>query len=71
MDDKNLLEQLKKYKWTILLAVAALVFAVSVISYGFFKTIFLFACLAAGVWGGLTIDKRAARKNSEEPFRHD
>ena len=59
MDEKNLLELLKRYRWTILLAVGALIFAVSVISYGFFKTLFLFVCIALGVWGGLLIDKRA------------
>ena len=59
MDEQNLLELLKRYKWTIGLAIGALIFAVSVISYGFFKTLFLFACIALGVWGGLTIDKRA------------
>ncbi|MBR2783282.1 MAG: DUF2273 domain-containing protein [Firmicutes bacterium] len=53
------MEMLKRYKWTILLAVAALIFAVSVISYGFFKTLFLFVCIGLGVWGGLFIDKRA------------
>lgn len=65
MEDKNLIELLKRYKWTIGLAVAALIFAVSVISYGFFKTLFLFVCLGLGVWGGLTIDKRA-RKGSHD-----
>lgn len=59
MDEKNLLEMLKRHKWTVGLAVGALIFAVSVISYGFFKTLFLFACIALGVWGGLMIDKRA------------
>ena len=59
MDDKNLLEFLKRHKWTVGLAIGALIFAVSVISYGFFKTLFLFACIALGIWGGLMIDKRA------------
>ena len=59
MDEKNLLEMLKRHKWTVGLAVGALIFAVSVISYGFFKTLFPFACIALGVWGGLMIDKRA------------
>ncbi|MBR5430006.1 MAG: DUF2273 domain-containing protein [Firmicutes bacterium] len=62
MDDRNLTELLKRYKWTILLAVAALIFAVSVITYGFFKTLFLFVCLGLGVWGGLFIDRRAKEK---------
>ena len=70
--EKNLMELWRHYKWTILLTVGALLFAVSVISYGFFKALFLFACLALGVWGGLTIDKRAAAKrNAEEYSRHD
>lgn len=71
MDDRNLLETLKRYKWTVLLAVAALVFAVSVISYGFFKTLFLFICLALGVWGGLLIDKRAREKGGKDPSDHE
>lgn len=66
MDDKNLLELLKRYRWTILLAVGALIFAVSVISYGFFKTLFLFVCIALGVWGGLLIDKRARENKGKD-----
>ena len=66
MDDKNLLELLKRYRWTILLAVGALIFAVSVISYGFFKTLFLFVCIALGVWGGLLIDKRAKENKGKD-----
>ena len=66
MDEKNLLELLKRYKWTILLAVGALIFAVSVISYGFFKTLFLFVCIALGIWGGLLIDKRAKENKGKD-----
>ena len=66
MDDFNLLELLKRYKWTVLLAIAALIFAVSVISYGFFKALFLFVCLALGVWGGLLIDKKAREGKGKE-----
>lgn len=66
MDEKNLLELLKRYRWTILLAVGALIFAVSVISYGFFKTLFLFVCIALGVWGGLLIDKRAKENKGKD-----
>ena len=66
MDEKNLLELLKRYRWTILLAVGALIFAVSVISYGFFKTLFLFVCIALGIWGGLLIDKRAKENKGKD-----
>ena len=66
MDEKNLLELLKRYRWTIGLAVGALIFAVSVISYGFFKTLFLFVCIALGVWGGLLIDKRAKENKGKD-----
>lgn len=66
MDDKTIIEFLKRYKWTVILVLAALIFAVSVISYGFFKTVFLFICLAAGVWGGLLLDKRAQDKDGKD-----
>ena len=46
--------------------VIALIFAVSVISYGFFKTLFLFVCIALGVWGGLLIDKRAKENKGKD-----
>ena len=71
MDEKNLLELLKRHKWTIGLAIGALIFAVSVISYGFFKTLFLFICLGLGVWGGLLIDKRAREKGGKDPLDHE
>ena len=64
--DKNLLELWRRYKWTVILGLAALIFAVSAIYYGFFKALFLVACLALGVWGGLTIDRRAAAGRQHE-----
>ena len=71
MDEKNLLEMLKRHKWTVGLAVGALIFAVSVISYGFFKTLFLFACIALGVWGGLMIDKRARESGGKDSSHNE
>jgi len=48
----------KEHKWLIIMAVASFLFAVSVISYGFFKTIFLFICVAIGVYAGIWLDRR-------------
>ena len=70
--DKVLQEIWKKYKWTILLALAGLVFAISVITYGFFKALFIFVCIAVGVYVGLTLDRRAQNKRKvEDPFYHE
>ena len=64
--DKTLLEIWHKYKWTILLAFFGLIFAVCVITYGFFKSLFLFLCIAAGIFIGLQIDKKTAKKRQSE-----
>jgi len=70
--DKVLQEIWKKYKWTILLAFVGLIFAVSVITYGFFKALFIFACMAVCVYFGLKLDRRAQNKRkAEDPFYHE
>lgn len=67
--DRELILFWQQHKWTILLAIAGLIFAVSVITYGLFRTVFLFLCIAAGVWGGMKIDKKlAAKKRGGEGF---
>lgn len=62
--DKIIAEIWRNHKWMLLLAVAGLVFAICVISYGFFKAVFIFVCVAVGVLVGMQIDKsvRAKRK---------
>ena len=64
--EKLIIQFLKRYKWTIILAIATLIFAICVISFGFFKSLFLFACVAVGVYGGWTLDKKVAKKRSSE-----
>jgi len=67
-DKLTLLQLWRDHKWLIILALAAFVFAVSVISYGFFKTIFLFACVAAGIYAGYRLDLRKKKDKSEDDF---
>lgn len=70
--DKALFELWRKYKWTILLAVFGLIFAVCVITYGFFKSLFIFLCVAAGIFAGIQIDKKsAAKRQPEDGYYHD
>ena len=70
-NDKLTLQQIwRDHKWLIILAAAAFIFAVSVISYGFFKTIFLFACVAVGVYVGYRLDRRNKTDQSEDDFYH-
>lgn len=60
--EKFLLEIWRNHKWMLLLAVAGLVFAICVISYGFFKALFIFICVAVGVLVGTQIDKTVRDK---------
>ncbi len=70
-NEKFDLEQIwRDHKWLIILTVAAFLFAVCVISYGFFKTVFLFVCVAAGVVIGCRLDKKAKDGSSEDDFYH-
>lgn len=70
--DKVLRDLWRKYKWTVLLALAGLIFAVSVISYGFFKALFIFICIAAGVYIGIVLDRKSNNKRkAEDSFYHD
>lgn len=70
--DKVLLELWRRYKWTVLLALAGLIFAVCVITYGLFKAIFIFICIGLGIAGGMRLDKRANRgRRPEDPYYHE
>ena len=72
MEDKTLLEIWKRYKWTILLTLTGFIFAICVITYGFFEALFIFICIAAGVYVGIRLDKRTGNKRkTEDPFYHD
>lgn len=64
--DKFLLEFWRRHKWTVLCGIIALLFAVSVITYGFFQALFIFLCIGAGLYGGWKLDQRMSKKNKAE-----
>ena len=54
----TIMELWRSHKWAIIIAAIALAFALFVIGYGFWRTIFIFACVAAGILIGVHIDKK-------------
>ena len=64
----TLQELWRDHKWAILLPVLAFIFAVCVISYGFFRAVFIFVCVGLGLYGGLLLDRRQRRKGKSEDF---
>ncbi|MBQ6808797.1 MAG: DUF2273 domain-containing protein [Firmicutes bacterium] len=67
--NKATLAQLwKEHKWTISLTVLAFLFAVCVISYGFFKALFIFLCVGVGIFAGLQLDRKHQHKDKTEDF---
>lgn len=70
--DRDVWEIIKAYKWTITLAVCGFLFAVCIINYGFFKSLLIAALVAAGIWGGLHLDKAAGKGHkSEDSYYND
>lgn len=71
-NDRQILDFLRKHIWTILLALAGLFFALLAIKYTFLKAIFIFLCIALGLWIGRMIDKKTnVRKSVEDFFKND
>jgi len=58
------------HKGKIIGAAIGLVFALFVISYGFFQALFIFICVAAGIYIGKKIDSKVnIRQSVEDIFR--
>ena len=67
--NKTTLAQLwQEHKWAIHLTVLAFIFAICVISYGFFKALFIFLCVGVGLFAGVHLDRRKQRKEKMEDF---
>lgn len=62
------IELWQKHKWAIILAVLGLLFALFVIGYGFFRALFIFLCVAAGIFIGVQLDRRTDVKRKIEGF---
>jgi uncharacterized membrane protein len=70
--DKQLLDFLRNHKWAILLAFAGLFFALLAIKYSFLKAIFIFLCIALGLWLGRFIDNKTnVRRSVKDFFNND
>lgn len=70
--ENQLLEVWRKHKWAIILAVAGFFFALLAIKYSFMKAVFIYICIALGVWGGHMLDSKTnVRKKVEDLFRND
>ncbi len=71
-NDMQLLEIWRKHKWVIILGLAGLFFALLAIKYSFLKAIFIYLCIALGVWLGHMLDKKTnVREKVEDFFRND
>ena len=66
--NNSLLDFWRNHKWAIILSLLGLVFAIFVISYGFFKAIFIYICVFVGVFVGVQLDKRVDVKKKVEGF---
>lgn len=64
----TLAELWRQHKWAIILAVLGLIFALFVISYGFFRALFIFLCVAAGIFIGVQMDRRLDVRSKVEGF---
>ena len=58
----------RQHKWAVVLALLGLVFALFVISYGFFKALFIYICVALGIFIGIHLDRRVDVKTKVEDF---
>lgn len=58
----------RDHKWTIVLTVLAFIFAICVISYGFFKAVFIFLCVGLGLFLGRRLDRKNPQKDKSEDF---
>lgn len=64
----TLAEFWRDHKWTIILTALAFLFAVCVITYGFFKAVFIFICVGLGLYAGIQLDKRNQHKDKSEDY---
>ncbi|MDO4733198.1 MAG: DUF2273 domain-containing protein [Bacillota bacterium] len=58
----------KEHKWKICLTILAFLFAVCVISYGFFKAVFVFLCIGLGAYAGIQLDRKNKLKDKSEDY---
>lgn len=68
--DRDVLEFIKRYKWTLILGISGLILAICIITYGFFKALLIGVCVAVGIWFGLRLDKNMSQSSSSEDFHH-
>lgn len=70
--EKQLIDIWRNHKWSILLAVCGLFFALLAIKYTFLKAVFIFICIGIGIWIGRYLDKKTNIRNSvKDFFRND
>lgn len=70
--DNAILAFCRNHKWQILCAVIGLLFALFVISYGFWKAIFICVCIAGGLYIGKKLDSKLNIKDAvEEIFKNN
>jgi len=70
--EQNLLEFWRKHKWVVILGLAGLFFALLAIKYSFLKALFIYLCIAIGVWIGRILDRKTnVREKIEGFFRND
>ncbi len=58
MDENTILAFWRGHKWQIICAVIGLLFALFVITYGFWKALFICLCIAAGLYIGKLLDDK-------------
>ncbi len=68
LNKTTIAELWRQHKWAIILALLGLIFALFVISYGFFKALFIYICVALGIMVGVYLDRRVDVKTKVEDF---
>ncbi|MEG1537297.1 MAG: DUF2273 domain-containing protein [Clostridiales bacterium] len=58
MDENGMLNFWRGHKWQIICTVIGLLFALFVITYGFWKALFISLCVAAGLFIGKKLDEK-------------
>ncbi|MFS9256512.1 hypothetical protein HMPREF2619_00550 [Streptococcus sp. HMSC074B11] len=56
------MEWFKKYQYPILSGVVGIILACFILSFGFFKTLFVLICGALGIWLGYYVQKNYLNK---------
>jgi uncharacterized membrane protein len=71
MEEGELLKLWRNHKGKILGVAGGLVFAIFVISYGFFKALFICLCIVVGLYVGKKIDAKVnIRQSLEDLFKN-